>query len=98
MYLLFALFFSLFNVISDPPFADCLDTKKYLLFASFFYVFFSGISDPPLADCLDTKSKQKGLDWIFSLKNYNYFKKIPKLTPFGRRTASGFGTGSKRVY
>ena len=32
MYLLFALFFSLFNVISDPPLADCLDTKKYLLF------------------------------------------------------------------
>ncbi len=51
----------------------------HLLFASFFYVFFSGISDPPLADCLDTKSKQKSLDWIFSLKNYNYFNKIPKI-------------------
>ena len=63
----------------------------YLLFASFFYVFFNGISDPLVADCLNTKSKQKSQDWIFSLKNHNYFNKIPKLTPFGRRTASGFG-------
>ena len=68
----------------------------YLLFASFFYVFFNGISDPLVADCLDTKSKQKSQDWIFSLKNYNYFNKIPKLTPFGRRTASGFGRKANR--
>ena len=40
MYLLFALFFSFFNGISDPPWQIVL-TKKILTFCFFFLCFFS---------------------------------------------------------